>query len=67
MEASALAYAILLPCKGVQLTVDFSTRFGALEATRIENFRLLRLIFTILNSPRGERQIRLIAFDRPHR
>jgi hypothetical protein len=67
MEASALAYAILLPCKEDQLTVDFSIRFGARKGTRIENVRLLRLIFTILNSLRGEKQIRLIAFDRAHR
>lgn len=67
MEASALAYAILLPCEGVQLTVDFSAQFGSLKGTRIETFRLLRPIFTILNSLRSERQIRLIAFDRAHR
>ena len=53
--------------QGVQLTVDYSTRFGVLKGTRIENFRLLRSIFTILNSLRSERQIRLIAFDRAHR
>jgi hypothetical protein len=67
MDAWALGYAILLPCKEDQLTVDFSTRFSARKGTRIENFRLLQPIFTILNSLRCEKQIRLIAFDRAHR